>query len=52
MEKLNQAAANLEGLINNTPLTSQMRNQLIEDLKSLYELAKKQTESEAPKLKK
>ena len=41
MEKLNQSAANLEVLINNTPLTAQQRNALMEDLKFLYESAKK-----------
>lgn len=41
MEKLNTSAANLEVLINNTPLTTRQRNGLIEDLKYLYDIASK-----------
>lgn len=52
MEKLNQSAANLEVLINNTPLTTQQRNGLIEDLKYLYESAKKSLEEPKKELKK
>lgn len=41
MEKLNQSAANLEVLINNTPLTKTQREELIEGLKYLYDIASK-----------
>lgn len=41
MEKINQSAANLEVLINNTPLTKTQREELIEGLKYLYDIASK-----------